>query len=302
MLTGMALGPKTRRFLAAKKGAGFAVLEELAQYDKVAASIIEKVVQEALASASADLNMKLMEVRQQFADIRTEFAHRAEQIMQSLPELQARLERALRSELDARTNEIRGPQGDVGPAPSNEKLLSLITPLIRLPTEMQLVALIRPLIPQVKDGATPTKDELTALISPIARRLAQELAIDPVSHAAAIARAIEALPMAEKLDYEKGLKNKPGIPVEGPRHTLHRGGGGKEVFNYDLSSLCDGNTKIFTVPANTRILSVAGTDAPSGTYRPLTDWTGSGSTTLTLTAQVAAPGLGATLYILYVAS
>jgi hypothetical protein len=116
-----------------------------------------------------------------------------------------------------------------------------------------------------------------------------------------LARAFEALAYKDKLDYEKGLKNKPGIPVEGPQQrTLHRGGPGKQTYNYDLSDLCNGVDKTFAIPTNARVVSVSGTDAPGGIYRPLVDWSGSGTAVLTLTAAVAAPNVGATLYILYV--
>ena len=110
---------------------------------------------------------------------------------------------------------------------------------------------------------------------------------------------METLKPQEKLDYHKGLKNQPALPAQGQQRTLHRGGG-KETYYYDLSDQCNDVLKVFTIPTNARILAVHGTDAPSGTYRPLVDWTGTGTTTLTLTSQEAAPGTGATLYILYV--
>lgn len=115
-----------------------------------------------------------------------------------------------------------------------------------------------------------------------------------------MARALETLKGSSRLDYN-ALKNLPGTPVtDGTRHTLHRGGGGKQTYYYDLSDLCDGVTKSFTIPTNTRVVAVSGTDVPGGVYRPLVDWTGSGSSTLVLTSAVAAPTVGATLYILYV--
>lgn len=78
------------------------------------------------------------------------------------------------------------------------------------------------------------------------------------------------------------------------------GGGGGLAFYYDLSSLTDGSTKTFTIPKNSKIIWVAGSDAPAGQYRQTTDYTGTGTTTLTLTSAVAAPSLGATLHILYI--
>lgn len=119
-----------------------------------------------------------------------------------------------------------------------------------------------------------------------------------------IVRSIEALPQKQKLDYHKGLKNQPSDTTAAPaQRVLHRGTSsqGSQTYYYDLSDLCDGVTKVFTIPTNTRVLDVGCTDAPNGRYRPGVDWTGTGTVTLTLSADVAAPTTGATLYILYVA-
>lgn len=75
-------------------------------------------------------------------------------------------------------------------------------------------------------------------------------------------------------------------------------GTGSPVFTSDLSSQCDGANKTFTIPTNTRVLLLIGTDFPI-LYRPTTDYTVSG-TTLTLTSAVNAPSSGATLSVLYV--
>lgn len=69
--------------------------------------------------------------------------------------------------------------GEKGDTPTDDELLALIRPLIpapekgdrgddgKTPTETELLALIRPLIPQVKDGETPTDDRLLRLIRPL---------------------------------------------------------------------------------------------------------------------------------------
>ncbi len=84
-----------------------------------------------------------------------------------------------------------------------------------------------------------------------------------------------------------------------------RGGGsstggttGVITYSYDLSSFCDGVTKTFTVPANSGFILLSGSDAPN-IYRPTVDYTGTGTTTLTLDALVNAPSLGATLVLTY---
>ena len=72
-----------------------------------------------------------------------------------------------------------------------------------------------------------------------------------------------------------------------------------QVYDYDLTDQCNGVTKVFTIPANIRVVGVFGTQEPKN-YRPGVDWTGSGTTTLTLTDEVGAPQTGQTLWIQYV--
>jgi hypothetical protein len=81
-----------------------------------------------------------------------------------------------------RINKISGVKGDKGDTPTDEQLIALIKPLIpepivpengndgedgETPTEEELLALIRPLIPQVKDGITPSDERLLSLIRPL---------------------------------------------------------------------------------------------------------------------------------------
>ncbi len=87
------------------------------------------------------------------------------------------------------------------------------------------------------------------------------------------------------------------LPVEGKRFGSV-GAGGSEIKSTDLSSQLDGSTKDFTVPANKRFNSLMGTQFPI-VYRPTTDFTGSGTTTLTLTSEVSAPEEGQTLILTY---
>ncbi len=82
-------------------------------------------------------------------------------------------------ELYATIDSKIGPKGD---SPTREELLALIKPLIpevydgidgidgvdgHTPTEEELLSLIRPLMPVAKDGHTPTNEELIALITPL---------------------------------------------------------------------------------------------------------------------------------------
>ena len=69
--------------------------------------------------------------------------------------------------------------------------------------------------------------------------------------------------------------------------------GGATPQSVDLSAQLDGLTKSFTIPANTAIIGVFGSSAPF-IFRPTTDYTGSGTTTITFTASVDAPSALAT--------
>lgn len=71
------------------------------------------------------------------------------------------------------------------------------------------------------------------------------------------------------------------------------------VEKYNLTSQCNGVLKSFTVPQNREIIGVFSTQAPIN-YDPSKDWTGSGTTTLTLTDEVGAPLEGQTLWIIYI--
>jgi len=120
-----------------------------------------------------------------------------------------------------------------------------------------------------------------------------------------IARAIERLPLDKKLDYNYGLKNQPGVKLYDEKQTkgqkrLGRGTG-SDVRAYDLSGLLNGVLKTFTIPSNSRVLSVTSSSFPT-TFRPTVDYTTTG-TTITFTSEVDAGttlSAGQTLVIVYV--
>jgi hypothetical protein len=110
--------------------------------------------------------------------------------------------------------------------------------------------------------------------------------------------------LEEKVDIKviKGLKNildKIRSAVRESKGERRIGGGGDIINYYDLSSQCNGVLKTFTVPTNRKIVGVFSTQFPIS-YRPLIDWTGSGTTSLALTSEVGVPETGQTLWILYV--
>lgn len=84
-------------------------------------------------------------------------------------------------------------------------------------------------------------------------------------------------------------------------HGGTQSGGATTILQYDLSSQLNGSTKSFTIPSNTAITAVMGSSAPF-IFAPTTDYTGTGTTTITFTAGVDAPSAlaaGQTLIVQY---
>lgn len=78
-------------------------------------------------------------------------------------------------------------------------------------------------------------------------------------------------------------------------------GGGDIVQYKDLSASLNGVTKTFTIPNNRKIIQVIGSSTPF-VFRPTTDYTGSGTTTLTFTSAITASdslATGQSLIVLY---
>lgn len=66
-------------------------------------------------------------------------------------------------------------------------------------------------------------------------------------------------------------------------------GGGRIVKSYDLSDQLNGVTKVFSLPAMWRIISVLGSSAPAAGFRQTTDWVyDAGAHTLTFTNEIDA--------------
>ncbi len=173
------------------------------------------------------------------------------------------------------------------------------------PTTDELLALIKPLIPKVKNGAdghAPTSGELKALIAPLIPKPkdAKMHKIEDI-----VAAAIPAI--KEELSY-RHIKDAPPIDdlnvlIAFLRRGGFRGGGSSATTaagttKYaDLSLLTDGVTKIFAIPTFTSVIGLQGSDAPF-VYRPTVDFVAAGLT-LTLATAVPAPSAGATLIFTY---
>ncbi len=157
--------------------------------------------------------------------------------------------------------------------------------------KIEIAARVQP--PTIKD------EKLISLIKPLIPE-AKASEVDEEKFARKIVDIIRKKKLLNMSDVN-GSFSKDGIMYR-IEELMHGGGGssgGSITYSYDLSSQCNGSNKVFTVPSNTNFVQLSGTDAPQ-IYRPTTDYTGSGTTTLTLTAAVTAPSNGATLILLYV--
>lgn len=273
----MPLGPKTRRYLAMKRDPSGSVSAFMESMEATAEAIALDTVEKVVGKHSAELKKTLDKETKKELD----------KLPARTKELEAEFRRMVRAKIES-LPQIKGAPGAPGdPGDDGRTPVEDVDYLSRASSMSYVATLVTAAFERMK------KEGMT--------RKAMEKAIEEAFVPRKIARSLEALAPAEKLDYHRGLKNQPSEVTDSKKHTLHRGtSSSKQTYYYDLSGFCDGGTKSFAIPSNTRVIAVSGTDAPGGIYRPLVDWTGTGTTTLTLTAQVATPQTGATLYILYV--
>ena len=202
------------------------------------------------------------------------------------------------------------------------------------PTKQELLALIEPLIPEVKDGYTPRKgldyfdgekgDPGRDGISPDpvkiaveASKMAQEELLPLIPTITTIEEDLPVLgdKIRDSLELLSGEERLDASAIKGLKEELEklktelsemissiprRGGGGKKITSVrsqDLTSQVNGVLKTFIMPSGTlKVLGVWGTQFPI-TFNEGVDWTFSGRT-LTLTDAVAAPETGQTLWAL----
>lgn len=194
------------------------------------------------------------------------------------------------------------------------------------PTDEHIVELIKPLIPDPipgEPGYTPKKnrdyfDGIDGIDGKDAPVVDEEKIIDSVLNKipptepqeidedALIGSLIKEIKKKKLLDISD-IKNSGQFLYKGTKYNIyelmHGGSNGSATssitYSVDLSAQADGVNKVFTVPTNTSFILLTGTDAPF-TYRPIVDYTGTGTTTLTLDALVNAPSSGSTLILTYV--
>ena len=189
---------------------------------------------------------------------------------------------------------IQGKQGEPGKdghTPTDTELLRIIRPLIpkvkdgHTPTDTELLRIIRPLIPKVKDGETPSDERLKALIQPLIAPMIPE----PIpgkdgspDTGEDIVKKINKDESGKKIkaahldlkEFDERLKTAEANAKGGGGFG---GGHGSFVYDFDYSSLLDGSTKTFALPANAHILLLLGS-SDQGFFRKGVDYTYTAST------------------------
>lgn len=173
---------------------------------------------------------------------------------------------------------INGKDGLPGKNANEERIIQIVmSQFPKVPTKEEIIASL----PKVENGKDAVVDE-DKIVEDLITRLKKKKEID-ISQ---IRNADQFMFGGKKYKFEE---------------LLHGGGGSSTsviTYSIDLSAQADGANKIFTVPANTAFILLTGTDAPF-IYRPVIDYTGTGTTTLTIDALVNAPSSGSTLILTY---
>jgi len=182
-------------------------------------------------------------------------------------ELHGHLEKQMEDKISEMLADKKGEPGDVGPRPSDEELLSLITPLIpalpkvihgKTPTKEELTPLIKSLIPKVKNGEKPKKEELLSLINSVMP--SPEDMMPTEEHLTEIIKPL--IPKIELPDIEEivlrivnnieidasRIRNLPRPKKESGKYLHGAGAGGANlVFNEIPSGTINGINNIFTI-------------------------------------------------------
>jgi len=174
----------------------------------------------------------------------------------------------------------------------------------KTPTEQELIALIKPLIPPQQTLQTLSKEDVTKIV----RSLIPKVDYDLIAEKAAskikpivVEKDGEDEDLAEEFlallnEGKIALTTKHISGLEEQFRILANqigrkggggGGGGSTVKVYDISSQLNGILKTFTIPRNSRILAIHSYSHPYSAFVPTTDYT-STVTTITFTSTIDA--------------
>ena len=298
------LGPTTRKYIQTRKNPTGAVWQMLQEMETKAREIAEEKVHESVTKFFAELRG---EVRSAGVRARNDIDILSKSVLRKIDqEISPTAIGLLKRIVEARLAEMPHLKGEPGYTPKKG-----VDYFDGKPGKQG-----SPGYTPQPDIDYPSVDKAQRLINGEVLRVLQELlkagtlrrlveaSAKETLNAETVARALERLQGKKRLSYT-ALRDTPGFDVSEHQKKqnagrIHRGGSSRQTYYYDLTDQCNGALKSFTIPTNVRVVSVHGTDAPGGVYRPIVDWTGTGSTTLELTSAVAAPNTGATLYLIYV--
>lgn len=211
-------------------------------------------------------------------------------------------------------------KGDKGDSPTSEQLISLIQPLIPEPVKgdngytpvkgkdyrdgidavpINEEDILKKLIPHIPppviprdgiDGTNTTAEEVLALIRSLEGKEAENFG----------KKLGKMIDISYIRNAQTFMFNGKRIKIE---ELMHGGGSSTSssiTYSSDISSQCNGSNLVFTIPTNTSVILLTGTDAPI-IYKQGTDYILSGVGNITLTMSgVNAPSLGATLIVTYI--
>jgi len=161
----------------------------------------------------------------------------------------------------------------------------------------QIMEMVKNKMAEIRDGKDADEKQIVKnVISQIKLPEQKEVILD---NAGQLRDKLETLKEDDRLDKSA---------IRGLEEALKKSGGDNRIFSIggaarnavefsDLSAQLNGVLKTFSVPKR-RFIALFGTQAPV-IYRPETDYTGSGTGTLTLTAEVTAPSTGQSLILLH---
>lgn len=250
---------------------------------------LTKIQKKTLENVKKTINLKEIAIPSFFAEIKLEIEDLKEKIEQELARLSESLKKKSEEELsyaltDEDRKELKGDHGNDG----ENYILTMedkhaIAELIKVPVVEKVIEKRIEIIKQ----------------EPIVTQEIKE-----------VAKYETAIETADKLNQEeevidqsviKGLdKSFKKIDDRINKIPIVRGGGNprkSRMRAYSLTSQCDGNTKVFTLPPKTiNVAGVFGTEFPVN-FDPTDDWIFNGST-LTLGNGVNPPATGQTLWVL----
>lgn len=236
---GMKVGPKTRRYLAARRypeGSAWHFMQEM---EKTAEAIAVQTIQRTIEAEKDGMGKELEKAKKE-----------ALRYLSALGDAFMReFQKAMRKKLDSLPHlkgdpgeSVKGDQGDPGATPMED----VDYPSIETMRAITVAEVERVAAQRLKDGMS--KQEIMRIVGKIV-----------MEHASAesMARALEKLQGKARLDY-LALKNRPGVSVgENFGGAIHRGGGLSSPMAPSSGTVDDSNT-IFVFPSIPKVVVVNG--------------------------------------------